>query len=227
MTRARRKTKEVKNQFNGVFFKGFVPQTKNQENYVISVANNAVSIIQGCSGTGKTYQAIGLACQYLLDGSFKKVLYSRSMISCDNEIGYIPGNVDEKCAPHFLSALDYFHHFIGKAKTESLVTYGDLKFFPVELIRGQTHNDTLMIVDECQNLTCKQLKLFLTRMGRGSKIIMLGDVRQSDIGYNGFEFCWDKMKDIPNVGLVELTKSDIMRHPIIGEVISVFENNGF
>lgn len=226
MTRARRKTKEVKNQLGGVFFKPFQAKTQNQHNYIVAVSESDVTICSGPAGTGKSYQAIGLACQYLLEGRFKHILYTRSIISCDNEIGFLKGSLDEKLEPHFMSAVDYFHEFIGKAKTESLIAYGNLKFFPVELIRGQTHNDTLMIIDECQNITKKQLKLFMTRMGKGSKMIILGDERQSDIGPNGFEFCLAKMQDIPNVSIVKLDRSDIMRHPVLGEVIAVFENNG-
>lgn len=225
MTRERRKTKQVKNQFNGVFFQPFQPKTENQQNYVIAVSESEVTICSGPAGTGKSFQAIGLACQYLLEGRFKNVLYSRTIVGCDSNIGILPGSIEERCSPYFISAVEYFHYFIGVDKTNSLIKYNNLKFFPVELIKGQTHDDTLMIVDEAQNLTKKQMKLFLTRIGKNSKIIVLGDVDQSDIGPNGFEFCLDHMQEIEGVGIVYLDKTDIMRHPIIPHILEVFEKN--
>lgn len=225
MTRQRRKAKDVQKQFNGVFFRGFEPQTKNQQDYVISVSNNDITFVDGPAGCGKSYQAIGLACQYLLEGRFKNILYSRTIVSCDGGLGFLPGTIEEKCEVYFRPAMDYFHYFIGADKTASLMKYNNLTFFPVELIKGQTHNDTLMIVDEAQNLTKKQMKLFLSRIGKGSKIIVLGDVDQSDIGANGFEFCLDYMEEVKNVGIVYLDKSDILRHPIIPHVLEVFEKH--
>lgn len=227
MTRLRRKTKEVKNQFNGVFLRELKPQTPNQHDYIISVAENSISFIQGCAGTGKSYQAVGLACQYLLEGKFKNVLYSRAIVSCDGDLGFLPGTVDEKCEVYFRPAMDYFNYFIGADKTASLMKYKNLSFFPVELIKGFTHNDTLMILDEAQNVTTRQMKLFLTRMGKGSKAIILGDVGQSDIGPNGFEFCLRNMGGIKDVGLVTLGREDILRHPLLAHVMEVFENRGF
>jgi phosphate starvation-inducible PhoH-like protein len=225
-SKIRRKPKDTQLQLNGVFFRGFKPQTIGQNDYVRSVAENTISIIDGCAGTGKTYQAIGLACQYLLDGVFKNVLYSRTIVPCDGNLGYLPGTIEEKCQPYFIPAMEYFEYFIGKEKTESLIKYNNLKFFPLEMIKGQTHNDTLMILDEAQNVTKKQMKLFLSRIGKGSKIIVLGDEKQSDIGPNGFEFCCRAMTDVDNVGIVRLGYQDIMRHPIIAHILEIFEKQG-
>jgi phosphate starvation-inducible PhoH-like protein len=226
MTRKRRQVKESQKEFQGVYLKQFEPKTSNQHDYIRSVAENTISYVNGCAGTGKTYQAIGWATQALYNGLFKHVLYARTIISCGGTLGFLPGTVDEKCEVYFRPALDYYEHFIGAAKRDELIKRNVLKFFPVELIKGYTHTDTLMILDEAQNVDEKQMKLFLTRMGKGSKAIILGDTKQSDIGRNGFSFCLNTMGDVQDVGIVNLGKEDILRHPLLAHVIEVFEKHG-
>jgi len=220
---SKQKQKTAKQNLEHVYFTEFKPQTKNQHEYIRSIAENDITIVEGPAGTGKTFLAIGMACQYLLQGKLLKVLVSRSIIGCDNELGFFPGDVQEKVAPYMIPYIDYFRYFIGPDKTDKLLHFNELVLYPVELLRGHTYNNTMMILDEASNCTERQVKMFLTRMGKGSKVIMIGDSAQSDIGRNGFDFCVNNMDNLQGLGLVRLNRSDILRHPIIPHILEVFE----
>jgi phosphate starvation-inducible PhoH-like protein len=210
----------------GLYFAEFKAQTRNQAEYIRTVTENDITIVNGPSGSGKSFLAIGLACQYLLETRIKNILYTRSIISSDNELGSLPGSVEERCAPYFLSGMDYFNHFFTKDKVEQFIHYGEIKVYPVELLRGHTYHHSFMIADEAQNISPRQLKLFMSRMGQGSKAIIIGDIKQSDTTYNGLKFLIDKFQGIQSVGFIELTKADILRNGLIGEILDRFEANG-
>lgn len=227
MSRQRAKPSKDKN-LQGIYFNEFKPKTTNQSNYIRNVAENDVVIGEGPAGCGKTFLSIGLACQYLLEGKIRKILVSRTIIGCDNELGFFPGDVGEKVAPYMLPYLEYFKHFIGTTKTTELINYGSLSLYPVELLRGHTYDDTFMILDESQDVTIKQVKLFLTRMGNRSKLILIGDRKQSDLeGRNGLDFCLNHLSGLDNVAISNFDKTDIMRHPIIPHVLDAFEKKGY
>lgn len=203
----------------------FKPKTQHQIDFVRTVAESDVTICYGPSGTGKSYGAVGLACEHLLDEKIDRVLLCRSIIGCGDTIGALPGSIDERISPYMLPYIEYFEHFLGN-QFLSYFRQDKIKLIPVELLRGHTYNDSIIILDETQNCTPKQTKLFLTRLGQNSKAIILGDNKQSDIHNNGLQFLIDKMVDIPKLNIVQYDNSDIMRHPIIGEIINVFDSNG-
>lgn len=212
----------------GLYFNDFKPKTDNQFDFLRAIADHDVIIGEGVAGVGKTFLSVGLACQHLIQGKIHKILVSRSIVGCDNELGFMPGNVSEKIAPYMLPYVEYFKHFLGTDKTEQLIHYGSIHLYPVELLRGHTYDDTIMIMDETQNSTIKQVKLFLTRMGNRSKAIMVGDVTQSDIGEkNGLRFCMDNLSDLRNLAICKFDKSDVLRHPIIPDILERFEKKGF
>jgi phosphate starvation-inducible PhoH-like protein len=218
--------KKAREQTKGVFFNEFKPKTRNQNDYIRAVVENDVTIVNGPSGTGKTFLAIGLACQHLLEGKIKNILYTRSIISAENDLGSLPGSVEERCAPYFISGMDYFNYFYTRDTVERMLNYGEIKVYPIELLRGHTYHNSVMIADEAQNMTPKQLKLFLSRLGNNSKAIIIGDIRQSDTPYNGLRFLVDKFQDMNGISFVELTKADILRNGLIGEILTRFEDNG-
>jgi phosphate starvation-inducible PhoH-like protein len=169
--------------------------------------------------------AIGIACQMLMNEQINQILVCRSIISCDNEVGILPGGISSKIEPYVLPYIDYFIHFIGQTGFHSRLGSKHIKITPVELIRGHTYHDTLMILDEAQNCTKKQLKLFFSRIGQNSKIILIGDNKQSDIGENGLEFCIRHMQNMDKIGMIEMTALDVLRHPIIPKIMKIFEVN--
>lgn len=202
----------------------FSAKTQGQKNYIRAIIENDITICHGMAGTGKTMCAIGLATQYLLSGKVTNILISRSIIGCDNEIGALPGGIEEKVAPYMYPYLDYIEHFIGKNTSRNYIEEGIIKFSPVELLRGHTYKNCFMILDEAQSTTIKQIKLFLSRIGVNSKIVLIGDTKQSDIKNSGFNFCIDKLTNIDKVGIVELGPQDVLRHPIIPKIMDIFDN---
>lgn len=209
-------------------FKLIKPKTPNQEKYLDCFKHDDFVVVNGKSGTGKTYLAINWACEQLLAGNIEKILYCRSIISCDNEIGPLPGPISERCAPYFLPAIDYFNEFFGKKKFQEFIREEKIEMSPIELLRGRTYHNCILILDEAQSATPKQIKLFLTRVGLKSKSLIIGDESQSDIPEhkNGLTFVLDNLYNIEEIGFVELGIEDICRHGLIGKIITVFDKRG-
>jgi phosphate starvation-inducible PhoH-like protein len=228
MTKKQREINERKTKLGQVYFQAFHAKTEHQQDYVVSVAENDVTIVNGVSGSGKSYISIGLACQYLVDGKIDNILYSRSIVSCEDTIGFLKGDLHQKVEPYFQGAIDYFNHFLGKDKVAQLINYGVIKIHPVELLRGHNYNNSLMVLDESQSANPRQIKLFLSRMGKNSKAIIAGDVKQSDLSasQNGLRFMLDKFQEINKVSFIELTNADILRHDLLGELLNRFDSNG-
>lgn len=225
MTRSRKKLKNE--QPVKALMREFRPKTVNQASYIRTVIESDVTVCYGPSGTGKTMCATGLACEHLIQGKVNQILLSRSIIGCDNDIGALPGDVNDKTKIYMLPYSEYFQYFLG-SKYEENLHWGNIKFMPVELLRGHTYNESIMILEEAQNCTPKQIKLFLTRLGRNSKAIVIGDNKQSDVPphENGLQFLITHMQDIPKFSFAKLDNTDILRHPILGEVINRFESHG-
>lgn len=215
------KKKNNKNN-NGILYKQFKPKTVNQNEYIQSVYDNIITICHGPSGTGKSMGAIGLGIQYLINGEIEKLLVSRSIIGCGGEIGTLPGEMDTRVAPYMYYILEYLDYFIDKKIRERLIHEEKILLTPAELLRGHTYHNTLMILDEAQNCSIKQIKLFMSRIGRNSKIILTGDNKQSDINENGLKFCVEKLNICKGVKIVKLDKTDIIRHPILGQILDFF-----
>lgn len=200
----------------------FTPKTEGQIEYMKTLEESDVTICFGPAGTGKSMCAIAYASQELLNKRVDSILVARSIVSCDNDIGFLPGGIKEKIDPYMAPYIDYFKNFLGDGRFGHLAGQGVIKFMPVELLRGTTFKKTVMILDEAQNVTRKQIKMFLSRIGEGSKLILIGDPEQSDINNNGFDFCIDNLYGIKGLGIAEMIDEDILRHPIIPEIMRKF-----
>jgi phosphate starvation-inducible PhoH-like protein len=203
----------------------FKPCTRNQAEYVRSIIESDVTICYGVAGTGKSMCAIGVMCQGLIDNKIDNVLISRSIVGCDGGVGFLPGGIGEKIEPYMLPYIEYFEYFLGHDRFYKYLNYGNIKFCPVELLRGRTYNNCIMLLEETQNCTPKQIKLFLSRLGHNSRAVVLGDNRQSDIHSNGLKFCIEKLGGVKGLNMVEMDYSDVMRHKIIPEIMSIFDDN--
>jgi len=202
------------------------PKSVNQADYLRSICENIITIGEGCSGNGKTMLGIYMACNHLLEGKINNIMVSRSIIGCGKDLGALPGSVDERTEIYFRPHIEYFEYFLGREKSKELMRTGIISLLPIEILRGNTFVDTTMILDEAQNCSIQQLRLFLSRIGHGSNIIMMGDSDQSDTSYNAFKYCVDHLSELDNVGVIKFGYQDIQRHPIIGPVLEKLKNVG-
>jgi phosphate starvation-inducible PhoH-like protein len=201
------------------------PRTENQAEYIRAIAETDIIICDGPAGSGKTYIACALASHKFIDQEFDKIFITRSMVPAGREIGALKGELKDKIAPYFMPYAVYMEEFLGRAEANRLVQTKGIEYFPIELVRGNTYDNTFMIVDEAQNLTNKQLKLIMSRMGQNSKLIVLGDSRQADGKENALEFCV-KFENLDFVSRITLDYGDIQRNEYLGRILEIFDKHG-
>jgi phosphate starvation-inducible PhoH-like protein len=198
------------------------PRTENQKEYIRTIAENHITFCQGVAGSGKTHIAIGMALEYLLEEKVKKIVITRPVVESGEKIGYLPGTAEEKLHPYLLPLLDEVNHFIPSAQYSSLKTNNKIEIVPLGLMRGRNFHDAFIVADECQNASYDQLKMLLTRLGNGSKMVLTGDVSQSDLHRHmqgGFYAMTNILTDMQGIGIAYLNFSDIVRNPIIGSIL--------
>lgn len=200
-------------------------KTPRQKEYIRSIVENDVIFCTGPSGCGKSYIASGIASEHLHREDIDKVLITRPLVCTGKEIGSLPGDLLEKIAPYLLPMQENFRHFLGRAYYGMYYNEGRIKYQPLEVMRGSTFHNTYMILDEAQNCTWEQIKMFITRMGQGSKVIINGDIKQTDLNRkSGLEEIIDKLQDLEGVGICRLGYSDIQRNGILGQILNRLEN---
>lgn len=207
--------------------RGFTAKTDNQKEFVRSVAENHVTICHGLAGTGKTYCSLALACEYLTNKKVNNILIAKTITTCGKSIGALPGFVNDKILTYYVYIIDYLNRFLGETTARNMIADKVIQLTPIEVLRGYSLDNTFIILDEAQNCDPKQMKMFMSRIGKGSKMVISGDSKQSDILSNGLQFCVDKLSGISGLGIIKFGVEDIQRHPIIGDVMKVFDNFGY
>ena len=203
------------------------PRSDNQKEYIRTIAENTITFCQGLAGSGKTHISIGMALEYLLDDKVKKIIITRPVIEAGEKIGYLPGTAEEKLHPYLLPILDEINYFINPAQYISLKTNNKIEIVPLGLMRGRNFHNCFIVADECQNASYEQLKMLLTRVGRDSKLVLTGDVGQSDLMRHlqgGFIEMIHALENLQGIGFAKLESSDIVRNPIIASILSRLEN---
>jgi len=198
------------------------PRTINQKDYIRTVAENTVTFCQGVAGSGKTHIAIGMALEYLLDFKVKKIVITRPVVEAGERLGFLPGTAEEKLHPYLLPIIDEINYFISPMHYAKLKSQRQIEVVPLGLMRGRSFHDSFIVADECQNASYDQLKMLLTRIGMNSKMILTGDIAQSDLQRHlkgGFSILSEMLDNLLGVGIVKLQSSDIIRNPIIGDII--------
>ena len=196
-------------------------KTKNQEIYINSINNKTITICSGLAGTGKTYIACGLAAEMLLDNKIEKIVIARPLVECGQRLGAFPGDLKEKTEPFMVCMLEVFGKFLPKTKMKKLKSDEVIEICPLEIMRGRTFHNSAIILDEAQNATRRQLKMFLTRFGMDSKVIICGDHTQTDLPHsegNTMKWILDRL-DHNDIGKVFLTSEDVQRHGLIRYII--------
>ena len=198
------------------------PRSDNQKDYIRTVAENTITFCQGVAGSGKTHIAIGMALEYLLDDKVKKIIITRPVVESGEKIGYLPGTAEEKLHPYLLPILDEILHFIPISHYAALKLNNKIEIVPLGLMRGRNFHNSFIVADECQNASYDQLKMLLTRIGNDSKMVLTGDISQSDLPRNfrgGFIDLIHALDKIDGIGISRLEYSDIVRNPIIAKIL--------
>lgn len=194
------------------------PLTPNQKLFFHAVERSVITLCTGPAGTGKSYMSCGLAAEMFQANKVKKIVLTRPLVTCGNGVGFLPGDLDEKVAPYMRPLTDAFENFFSAKDLERYTREGTVELWPLELMRGASIKNAVILCDEAQNAEFEQLRMLLTRFGEGSKVIVTGDASQSDIrnGHtNPLLRCMSLLKGHRQIGLVCLTKEDIVRHPLI------------
>lgn len=203
----------------------FSPQTRAQGRYVTSIRRNIVTMATGPAGVGKTYVSLSIAADMLMDGRIDTLYLVRPLVTaCDEDIGFLPGDVQEKIDPYFAPAMLILRERLGKSLVEYFVKVGRIVMVPLAFIRGMTLTRCFVLVTEAQNMTPKQFKLLLTRIGNDCKAVLEGDISQSDIDGNlGLEDALDRLSGMDDVEHVEFSLSDIVRSGICRDMVLRYE----
>lgn len=199
-------------------------KTPNQKSYIKQILENDVIICSGPSGSGKSFIAAGLAAQALHRGDVERIIVTRPLICAGQEIGSLPGDMGEKIAPYLSPMQENLKFFFGRALYGYYHNAGAIEYRPLEVMRGSTFHASYMILDEAQNCTVDQIKMFITRMGQGSKVLVNGDVRQNDLkGRSGLLYCMDRLSDVKGCAVCRLSYGDIQRNGLIGDILNALE----
>ena len=202
-------------------------RTPNQKTFYNTISRNDVTFSVGPAGCGKTFLATHYALKNLAKGKYDKMVITKPLVEVDGEkMGYLPGDIDEKTMPYMMSLYYNMEQIIGKQRLEVLKKAGAIQVIPLAYMRGLTLTDSIVVLDEAQNATPAQLKTFLTRIGQGSKYIVCGDLMQSDIRKaNGLDDSIKRFTGVKRVGFSQFDLSDVVRHPIVAELLDRYKNN--
>lgn len=221
-------TNSIENAQTGHAFRNRLkPRSENQKDYIRTIAENTITFCQGLAGSGKTHIAIGMALEYLLDDKVSRIIITRPVLEAGEKIGYLPGTAEEKLHPYLLPIIDEIHHFIPIAHYASLKLNNKIEVVPLGLMRGRNFHNCFIVADECQNASYEQLKMLLTRVGTESKLVLTGDVGQSDLNRHlqgGFINMINILDGIDGIGNCKLESSDIVRNPIIAKILARLDN---
>lgn len=202
-----------------------IAKTENQKTYIRSIVENDVTFCTGPSGTGKSFIAAGIAAEHLIKDKIETIIVTRPLICTGKDIGSLPGELGDKIKPYLQPMEENLKYFLGRDKFGLYFNTRRIKFEPLETMRGATFHNAYMILDEAQNCTLEQIKMFITRMGENSKVIINGDTKQTDI-YNssGLTYCIDRLQDTHGVGICGLGYNDIQRNGILGAILHALED---
>ena len=205
------------------------PRTDGQARYVQALRENDVVICVGPAGTGKTFLAVGMAVTLLRQGVIKKIVLVRPAVEAGERLGFLPGDLVAKINPYLRPLFDSLNDMMDVEQVKKYMENDIIEIAPLAYMRGRTLNNAMIILDEGQNATTAQMKMFLTRMGTSSKIIVTGDMTQTDLPRtvrSGLVDAVHRLRDIPRLAIVHLDETDIVRHPLVQAIVKAYEEDG-
>jgi phosphate starvation-inducible PhoH-like protein len=201
-------------------------RTVNQKKLVDSIQKNDMVFAIGPAGTGKTYTAVALAVKALKAKEVKRIVLTRPAVEAGENLGFLPGDLKEKLDPYLMPLYDALRDMIPPERLAEMIQYGVIEIAPLAFMRGRTLDKAFVILDEAQNTTIMQMKMFLTRMGMTAKFVITGDMSQVDLPgkqRSGLAYATSILRDVEGIGIIEMGQSDIIRHKLIAKIITAFE----
>ncbi len=202
------------------------PRNPNQSQYVMNVVHHDITFGVGPAGTGKTYLAVACAVDALERQEIRRILLTRPAVEAGEKLGFLPGDLSQKVDPYLRPLYDALFEMLGFEKVEKLIERNVIEVAPLAYMRGRTLNDAFIILDESQNTTVEQMKMFLTRIGFNSKAVITGDITQIDLprgARSGLRHAIEVLKDVPDISLNFFTANDVVRHPVVAKVVHAYE----
>ena len=206
--------------------KTIVPRSATQIRYMEALARDEIVFALGPAGTGKTYVAVAQAVQMLMQGQVDRLILSRPAVEAGERLGFLPGDMKEKVDPYLRPLYDALYDMLPAEQVERRITSGEIEIAPIAFMRGRTLSDAFIILDEAQNTTPAQMKMFLTRFGMNSRMVVCGDPRQIDlpeIGKSGLADAVGKLEGIPGMAMIRFGAADVVRHPLVGKIVQAYE----
>src|SRR5690242_13394213 len=199
------------------------PQSANQQVLMRAIEQHHLTLALGPAGTGKTYLAISAAVDAFEAGSVGRIVLTRPAVEAGETLGFLPGDLHDKLAPYLRPLYDALNERIGGKRVRHLMTEGAIEIAPVAYMRGRTLNNAFVVIDEAQNCTYGQIKMLLTRLGWHSTMVVTGDPDQSDLlnGLSGLADIANRLDALPGIAVIRLTDRDIVRHPLVGDMLTV------
>ncbi len=209
--------------------KTIVPRSPVQTVYMEALARDEMIFALGPAGTGKTYLAVAQAVSQLISGSVDRLILSRPAVEAGERLGFLPGDMKEKVDPYLRPLYDALYDMLPTEQVERRITSGEIEIAPIAFMRGRTLNDAFIILDEAQNTTPLQMKMFLTRFGMRSRMVICGDPHQVDLpdpSKSGLADAVDKLDRVKGIATVRFTSADVVRHPLVGRIVEAYEGPG-
>lgn len=204
------------------------PKTLGQKQYIESIQQHDLVFGIGPAGTGKTYLSVVKAVHALKNGHAKRIILTRPAVEAGESLGFLPGDLKEKVDPYLRPLYDALHNVLGKEHSFRLIERGIIEIAPLAYMRGRTLDDAFVILDEAQNTTPEQMKMFLTRLGFGSKMVVNGDITQIDLpagAKSGLKIAENILQEISGISFMYLKDSDVVRHPLVQQIIAAYAKN--
>ncbi len=204
------------------------PKTVGQKNYIKTIEKNTVTLAVGPAGTGKTYLAVAMAVGAFRDKKINRIVLTRPAVEAGEKLGFLPGDLQSKVDPYLRPLYDALFDMLGAETYQRYLERGNIEIAPLAFMRGRTLDDSFIILDEAQNTTSEQMKMFLTRLGFNSRVVVTGDVTQTDLPdgkASGFKEALRILRGIEGIGISELSDKDIVRHELVGRIIKAYESH--
>jgi phosphate starvation-inducible PhoH-like protein len=204
-----------------------IPRSKRQKDYIRALKESDIVISNGPAGTGKTYLAVAVALTMLLEKKIDRIILSRPAVEAGERLGFLPGDMKDKVDPYLRPLYDSLYDLLDYEKIQKKIEIGDIEIAPVAFMRGRTLKNSFAILDEAQNATDIQIKMFLTRIGENSKIVVNGDSSQIDLinkNHSGLLRSKDLLKNLDEISVVDFDHTDVVRHPLVTKIVKAYDD---